>query len=174
MRPKIIIPLVIVFVCALATAGLFSLSAAQASGHGCPSDWPDASSSDGSGNGQIDFEGFYTDEDGDEWYIIRSTDSNGTTSVRAYPADDSYDAGYRSGSPAETCYLIVRRAGETEDAAQPERVQLREEQEESDTRPRTSPGTPVGGGGGGTGQGRPSDYCRLAGDHEALRRIGRG
>ncbi len=163
MRPNIIIPLVIVFVCALAAAGMFALNTAQASGYGCPSDWPDASSSGESGNGQIDFEGFYTDEDGDEWYIIRSTDSNGTTSVRAYPADDRYDAGYRSGSPAETCYLIVRRAGETEDAAQPERVQLREEQEESDTPPRTPSQTPgTGGGTGGTGGGGTGQGNALA------------
>ena len=95
----------------------------------CPSDWPEQSA-DGSGVGQIDYEGFYTDGDGDEWYIIRSADSNGATIVRAYDADDGYDAGYRSGSPAETRYLIVRRAGETEDATGADRLSFQKESEE--------------------------------------------
>lgn len=144
---NIIAALAIALVCAWGAAGLFLPGVVQADGPGCPSDWPD-SSSGGSGGGQIDFDGFYTDGEGDEWYIIRSSDSNGLTTVRAYPPDDRYAAGYRSGSPDEVCYLVVRNAGATEDAARPRRISFQSEREASAS--TTSPATGGGSAGGGS------------------------
>ena len=134
MRPKnIIAPLVIAFVCVLATSGAFLLNNVGSDGGRCPSDWPDQSyvgpllKSD---HGTIGYQGFHADVEGNRWYIIRSSDSNGYTTVRAYEADDNYSAGYRVGSPDEVCYLMVRRSEAEADAAQPSQVMFQKEQEE--------------------------------------------
>ncbi len=170
---KLTVSLAIVFVCALAAAGLIWQGSAYADGSGCPSDWPEQSS-DGSGGGQIDFDGFYTDGDGDEWYIIRSTDSNGATSVRAYPADDSYDAGYRSGSADEVCYLLIRGAGDSEDTAEPTKLSFQREPDEPTQTSARTPSTGGGsgggtGGGGGTTGGQTNVAATLAAALEILR-----
>ena len=121
---------IIVLVCALAAVGLLVNHTADADGHGCPSDWPaQQGAASPFGLGSIDYNDFHTDGDGDRWFVIRSTDSNGYTTVRAYVADDGYASGYRSSSPDETCFLIVRRSGDTEDAAEPTRVVFQREQE---------------------------------------------
>lgn len=62
---KLTVSLAIALVCALTAAGRAWQGAAHADGYGCLSDWPEQSSG-GSGGGQIDFDGFYTDGDGDE------------------------------------------------------------------------------------------------------------
>lgn len=117
---------IIIFVCVLAGVGLLVNRSADAGSPGCPSDWPAGSAS---GQGGIDYSDFHTDDDGDSWFVIRSTDSNGYTSIRAYAADDGYAAGYRPGSPDETCFLIVRRAGDSTDAAEPVQVTFRKDRE---------------------------------------------
>ena len=151
MRLKnIIAPLVIALVCVLATSGVFLFNNVGSDGGRCPSDWPDQSyvgpllKSD---HGTIGYQGFHTDGEGEEWYIIRSSDSNGYTTVRAYEADDSYSAGYRVGSPDEVCYLMVRRSEAEADAAEPSQVVFQKEQEEPE-RLLTMP--PSEGGQGGT------------------------
>ena len=110
---------VIVAVCALAvSAVLMQQRVASADGHGCPSSWPSQS-----------LAGLHTDDQGKGWYIIRSSDSNGYTHVRAYVADDRYGPGYIPASPDELCVLIVRRPGDTADAAEPTQVTFRAERE---------------------------------------------
>ncbi len=118
---------IIVLVCALAAVGLIVNHTAKAGGHGCPSDWPaQQGAASPHGLGSVDYNGFHTDGDGERWFVIRSTDSNGYASIRAYAADDDYDSGYRSGSSDETCYLIVRRPSDTEDAAKPTQIVFQE------------------------------------------------
>ena len=118
---------IIVLVCALAAVGLLVNHTADADGHGCPSDWPaQQGAAPSHGLGSIDYNDFHTDGDGERWFVIRSTDSNGYTTIRAYVADDGYDSGYRSSSPDETCYLIVRRPSDTEDAAKPTQISFQE------------------------------------------------
>ena len=110
---------VIVAVCALAVSALLvQQRVASADGHGCPSSLPSQSA-----------EGLHTDDRGKGWFLIRSSDSNGYTHVRAYAADDSYGPGYVPASPDETCYLIVRRPGDTADAAVPTQVTFRKDRE---------------------------------------------
>ena len=110
---------VIVAVCALAVSALLAQQrVASADGHGCPSSLPSQSA-----------EGLHTDDRGKGWFLIRSSDSNGYTHVRAYAADDSYGPGYIPASPDETCYLIVRRPGDAADAAQPTQVTFRQERD---------------------------------------------
>ncbi len=121
---------IIVLVCALAVVGLIVNHTADAGGHGCPSDWPDQQGAAAPlGLSSIDYNDFHTDGDGNRWFVIRSTDSNGYATIRAYVAGDGYDSGYRSSSPDETCYLIVRRSGDTEDAANPTQISFQAEQE---------------------------------------------
>ena len=79
--------------------------------------------------GRIAYQDFYTDSDGDRWFVIRSAGSNGYTMVRAYQADDDEDK-YMAGSPDEICFLLVRRPGDSADAAEPTQVTFREEKEE--------------------------------------------
>ena len=110
---------VIVAVFALAVSALLAQGrVTYADGHECPSGLPSQSA-----------EGLHTDDQGKGWFLIRSSDSNGYTHVRAYAADDSYGPGYVPGSPDETCYLIVRRPGDTADAAQPTQVTFRKDRE---------------------------------------------
>ena len=110
---------VILVICALAVSALLvQQRVSHADGHQCPSSLPSQSS-----------EGLHTDDQGKGWFLIRSSDSNGYTHVRAYPADDSYGPGYIPASPDETCYLIVRRPGDAADAAQPTQVTFRKDRE---------------------------------------------
>ncbi len=103
----------------------------------CPSSWP-AEPQPGAVS-----EGFHIDSNGDRWYVIRGTDSGGTTTARAYPADDRYSAGYGPASPDETCYVVLRRAGATADNPEPEQITFpREQEQEQDEREEPAP-TPV-------------------------------
>ncbi len=130
MRSKFLISsLALALVCTLATVGLFVNRAADAGSPGCPSDWP---AQQASGQGGIDYNDFYTDGDGDRWFVIRSSDSNGYATIRAYVADDGYASGYRAGSPDETCFLIVRRSGDSADVAEATQVTFRAEREPED------------------------------------------
>ena len=127
MRSKFLISsLALALVCTLATVGLFVNRAADAGSPGCPSDWP---AQQASGQGGIDYNDFYTDGDGDRWFVIRSADSNGYATIRAYVADDGYASGYRAGSPDETCFLIVRRSGDSADVTEATQVTFRAERE---------------------------------------------
>ena len=121
----------------------------------CPADWP------GQGyegplrpedHGRTQYEDYHTDTDGKHWFVIRASDSNGYTVVRAYPAADDAEGGYETDSPDRVCYLIVRKPGQTEDAAEPEQVEFPREQEEKPTPARppapsgtATPTTPVPG-----------------------------
>ena len=136
----------------------------------CPSDWPVVENEQAvleTDYGGGSFEGFHTDADGDEWYIIRSVDDNGYSLVRAYPASDQHDAGYVTDQPSKVCYLIVRGPEETEDRDPPTQIDFPNENEPdtsstsgsgtSQTGTRGTDGTPgsgVGiGGKGGDGSG---------------------
>lgn len=77
----------------------------------CPASWPDQ-----------DYQGMFTDADDNDWFVIRSADSNGYATVRAHRASDRYAAGYEPGSPDQTCYLLVRRPQAGTDLAQPRQV----------------------------------------------------
>ena len=91
---------------------------AEAANPACPSSWPAEPG-----------EQFFTDSSGAEWFVIRSADSNGYESVRAYPADDRYAAGFVPGSPDEICNLLVRRPDSTADLTEPRQVIFRAERE---------------------------------------------
>ena len=107
----------ILFLGALAAATLLA-DAAHARAPDCPSSWPEEP-----------VEQFFTDSDGADWFVIRSADSNGYETVRAYRADDGYQGGYVPGSPDEVCYLLVRRPGVAEDLAEARQLEFRVEQE---------------------------------------------
>ena len=121
----------------------------------CPADWP-GQGYEGSlrpeDHGRTQYEDYHTDTDGKHWFVIRASDSNGYTVVRAYPAADDAEGGYETDSPDRVCYLIVRKPGQTEDAAEPEQVEFPREQEEKPTPARppapsgtATPTTPVPG-----------------------------
>ena len=100
----------------------------------CPRDWPSQKyegplRSEDYGRNQ--HENFHTDADGKRWFVIRASDSNGYTTIRAYPASD--DEGYQADSPDRVCYLIVREPGVAEDAAEPRQVEFPREQEQKPT-----------------------------------------
>ncbi len=109
----------------------------------CPSSWP-AQAYDGplqeTDYGRIGYEDLYTDSDGDRWFVIRSADSNGYTTVRAYQAHDDKD-GYIAGAPDEVCYLLVRRPGDAVDAAEPKQITFAREKAESPRPPATPKAT---------------------------------
>ena len=98
----------------------------------CPSSWP-AQAYDGSlleqDHGRIAYENWFTDSEGDDWFVVRSSDSNGYTMGRAYRATDDGD-GYIAGSPDEICYMVLRRPGDAADATEPRQVIFRAEREE--------------------------------------------
>ena len=71
--------------------------------------------------GRIGYEDFYTDADGDRWFVIRSVDSNGYTTVRAYQAHADVDR-FIADAPDETYYLLVRRLGDAVDATEPRQI----------------------------------------------------
>ena len=110
---------------AAALAGVGPLTErAVAAAPACPSSWP-----------QQDYEGMFTDDADEVWFIIRSTDSNGYATVRAYPASNNYQGGYVVNSPDGTCYLRVRQAGGTDDLADPKQLDFPKEQEPEPERP---------------------------------------
>ena len=119
-------------------------SAHARSNPACPSSWP-AQGYDGplqkKDYGLIAYQDFYTDSDGGRWFVIRSAGSNGYTMVRAYQADDEEDK-YIAGSPDEICFLLVRRPGDSADAAEPTQVTFREEKEEPEPEPAPEPCPP--------------------------------
>ena len=120
--------------CLVCTVGVVLLvpSRVAAASPECPSTWPQgqvSASSSGQGLGHIEFEDFFDDSNDDKWFVVRSTDSNGYTTVRAYPAAQS-DGGCITDSPDEVCYLIVRRPGDTADAAEPTQIVFPKEREE--------------------------------------------
>ena len=118
----------------LAACVLLALAGgASAQGPACPTSWPEA-----------DHEDFFTDSDGRSWFIIRSADSNGYETVRAYPASEQYDVGYVPNSPDETCHLLVRRPGNDADLAQPKQMVFPREREEEPPS-ATTPAVPAGG-----------------------------
>ncbi|MCZ0953184.1 MAG: hypothetical protein OXL37_15400 [Chloroflexota bacterium] len=112
---------IVATICFLGALGAIALvmDTAYARGPDCPSSWPQETS-----------EQFFTDSDGAEWFVIRSADSNGYETVRAYRADDGYQTGYVPGSPDEVCYLLVRRPRDAEDLAEAQQLEFRVEQEE--------------------------------------------
>ncbi len=116
---------------ALVGVGLLTERAAMAEPP-CPSSWPER-----------DYEGIYTDDAGQEWFIVRSADSNGYHTVRAYPASSSYQTGYAINSPDAPCYLRVRRAGEATDLAEPQRLDFPKEREPASERPAQTPSRPL-------------------------------
>lgn len=107
----------IVFLCALGGFAIYA-DTAHAREPDCPSSWPAEPT-----------EQFFTDSEEAEWFVIRSADSNGYETVRAYRADDRYQAGYAPGSPDEVCYLLVRRPGSAEDLAEAQQLVFRAERE---------------------------------------------
>ena len=144
---------------AIAAACVLVLFASSNTGYGanlpdCPADWPVVENADAvleTDYGGGSFEGFHTDANGDEWYIIRSLDDNGYSLIRAYPASDQHDAGYVTDQPSMVCYLIVRGPEETEDRDPPTQIDFPNESE-----PDTSitPGSDsTGSGEGGTDDG---------------------
>ena len=95
----------------------------------CPGSWP-PEARDGTavdhGHGVIEYEGFHSDSHGARWFVIRSRDSNGYTTVRAYRATDDGE-GNVSASTDETCHLLVRRPGDGEDTAEPRQSDFHKE-----------------------------------------------
>ena len=95
----------------------------------CPVSWPEQGY-DGSlrqeDHGRVAYQDFFSDADGDRWFVIRSSDSNGYTTIRAYPATDD---DYVANSPDEVCYLIVRKPGAAADSAEPTQLIFSREQE---------------------------------------------
>lgn len=124
---------IVVIACLIGvTVGALSIPVndAEAADPACPSSWPDQGY-DGPlqerDRGRITYEDYFTDSDDARWFVIRSSDSNGYTTVRAYPTAAD---GYITNSPDAVCYLVVRRPGDAEDAAEPQQVVFREEKEE--------------------------------------------
>ena len=122
-----------ILICVLVGASLL-LQRANAK-PACPSSWP-APGYDGplqeNDYRRIGYEDFYVDNDGDRWFVIRSADSNGYTTVRAYQAHAEED-GYIAGAPDEACYLLVRRPGDAVDATEPRQITFPKDQEKSPT-----------------------------------------
>lgn len=84
----------------------------------CPSSWPSETQTGPvlkEQYGRISHQGFHTDSNGDRWFVVRSTDSNGNTTGRAYPASDRYTLGYVIGSADETCIAKQGSAGDHTD-----------------------------------------------------------
>ena len=132
------VALLAVAVAMLVGVAWFASLAAAGGASECPVDWP------GQGYegplraedyGRIQYQDYHSDADGKHWYVIRSSDSNGYTTIRAYPASD--DEGYQADSPDRVCYLIVREPGAAEDAAEPRQVEFPKEQEPKPTPPPT-------------------------------------
>jgi len=125
MKTAIIVA-TICFLGALGAIALFT-DTALARAPDCPSSWPEQP-----------VEQFFTDSEGAEWFVIRSADSNGYETVRAYRANDGYQAGYVPGSPDEICYLLVRRPGSMDDLPEAQQVVFRVEKEPEEAVPAVS------------------------------------
>ncbi|MXZ90492.1 MAG: ABC transporter substrate-binding protein [Chloroflexi bacterium] len=113
-------------------AALVPQRAETAGDPACPSSWP--SEAQGGtvadyGHGVIEYSDFFTDSNEESWFVIRSSDSNGYTIVRAYPANVDGD-GYVESASHETCHLLVRRPGDAEDDAEPQQITFRIDNEE--------------------------------------------
>ena len=106
---KLIIPIV------LAAVAITLAANAVAAAPYCPSSWPGPASGGGIGDSGTSYDGFFTDNGDQEWFVILSTDSNGYTVGRAYAADDRYESGY---APGESGVAILYRQGEP--VAEPE------------------------------------------------------
>ena len=133
----------------LLCALLWGFSAATAAqGPDCPSSWPAG-----------DYDDFFTDAEGRRWFVIRATDSNGYSTVRAYPATANGN-GYVANSPDAVCYLVVRRPGDAADAAQPKQVTFAKEREEDSSLSTVASVPP---------KSAPADYTRHFVD-QAIRR----
>ena len=117
-------------VCALGGFFLLSRPDEVQAAPTCPSSWPGQSSQPAteSSNAGISYQDYFTDSDGVVWFVIRSSDSNGYTTIRAYAATDGGD-GYISGSAEDVCFLVVRRPGDTQDVAEPTQVVFPRERE---------------------------------------------
>lgn len=124
---------IVVIACLIGVAAgmlLFPVNHAAAADPSCPGSWP------GQGyngplveedRGRISYQDFFTDSDGEKWFVIRSSDSNGYAIIRAYRATGQ---GYVASSPDEVCYLVVRRPGDAADAAEPRQVVFAREKED--------------------------------------------
>ena len=134
---KLAVACIVAFVGIAVGVILLPEPAAALSNPPCPSSWP-AQAYEGPlqqrDYGRIGYEDFHTDTDGDRWFVIRSTGSNGYTTVRAYQAYDTGDT-YISGAPHEVCFLIVRRPGDSQDALEPRQVIFSEEKETKPDKP---------------------------------------
>ena len=132
MAKSVRIGMVIIACLVGAVVGALSLPVgdAAAADPACPSSWPQQGY-DGplveADHGRIAYQDYFTDSDNDRWFIIRSSDSNGYTTIRAYTATDD---GYVANSPDEVCYLVVRKPGAAEDTAEPTQIIFPEEQED--------------------------------------------
>ncbi len=115
---------IVATICFLGALGAITLftDTAHARAPDCPSSWPERP-----------VEQFFIDSDGAEWFVIRNADSNGYETVRAYRADDNYQAGYVPGSPDEICYLLVRRPRDVGDLTEARQLEFRVEQEPKET-----------------------------------------
>ncbi len=100
---KFIIPILLVGIAMMiAATGVAAASS-------CPSSWPGPVPDDSSGTNRLSYDGFFTDSDGQRWFTILSTDSNGYTTGRAYVADDRYESGF---APGEAGIAVLYRQGE--------------------------------------------------------------
>ena len=116
----------------MVTGAIWAHQAVAQAAPECPPDWPSqqyAGPLREEDHGRIQYDSFHTDGQGKHWYIIRGTDSNGYTTVRAYPAAQG-DGGYITGSPDRVCYLIVREPGATFDLDEPRQVLFPRESDE--------------------------------------------
>ena len=128
----------------MVTGAIWAHQAVAQAAPECPPDWPNqqyAGPLREEDHGRIQYEDYHTDTNGQRWYTIRSADSNGYTTIRAYPASDDGQS-YQTDSPDQVCYLIVRKPGATEDAVEPEQVVFPREQAEH-TSAAGSPSTPA-------------------------------
>ena len=112
------------FAVSLGTAGIDD-DVASAHTPACPSSIPTA-----------DGEFFWTDSNDDHWFIIRQTTNaghmlSGHTLIRAYVASSSYDAGYVSSTPHDTCFLKVRGPDDDEDLDPPVQILVWHDQDDS-------------------------------------------
>ncbi len=108
----------------------------------CPASWPPEPQQGAVPTdqyGRISHDGFHTDSNGDDWYVILDTDSNGNTHARAYRADTRYQIGYQPGSADEVCHVNLRRPGDEADFEQPQQVVFRRDRDKS----VSPPGRPV-------------------------------
>ena len=80
-----------------------------------------------------DGESFFTDSQGDEWFIIRQTSSSGHTTVQAYVKSDSYSSGYVPSSPHETCNLKVRGPDDDADLDPPVQIFFSDDDDDDDS-----------------------------------------